>query len=241
MESVPTEVLKAFPLTKITRLEKYGKGSTHSTYIIDASEGIFILQKMDPIIAPIAVDDMRSATEFLAEHGMRTCRVISTKDGASTFESGGAHWRVLTYIEGHSVSGSLLPAQAESAGAIVGAFHNAFQEYRKPFSYRIPTVQTPRRAFNMLLAAKDDCRDPAKTDCNAVANEILEHSQNLELDFSEYPLRPLHGDPKLDNILFEGDIAVALVDLDNLNMYRFPLELGDMLRSFCSRSASKNF
>ena len=50
--------------------------------------------------------------------------------------------------------------------------------------------------------------------------------------------RVIHGDPKLDNILFDatGRRALALIDLDTVQPGLIQQDLGDCLRSCCNRS-----
>ena len=50
----------------------------------------------------------------------------------------------------------------------------------------------------------------------------------------DLPLRVIHGDPKITNILFgPGGKAKAIVDLDNCNRQSLLGELGDAFRSWC--------
>ena len=50
-------------------------------------------------------------------------------------------------------------------------------------------------------------------------------------------LRPIHGDPKLNNVMFDGATgeAVALVDLDTIKPGLVHYDIGDCLRSGCNR------
>jgi Ser/Thr protein kinase RdoA (MazF antagonist) len=43
----------------------------------------------------------------------------------------------------------------------------------------------------------------------------------------------VHGDPKISNVLFEGDRAVALLDLDTCTRHSVLVDLGDAVRSWC--------
>ena len=50
---------------------------------------------------------------------------------------------------------------------------------------------------------------------------------------SDLPQRVVHGDPKISNILFEGQRAVGLIDLDTCNRHTVLVDLGDAVRSWC--------
>ena len=47
----------------------------------------------------------------------------------------------------------------------------------------------------------------------------------------------VHGDPKISNVIFNGDSAVCLIDLDTLNTMPLELEIGDALRSWGNTEA----
>jgi Ser/Thr protein kinase RdoA (MazF antagonist) len=84
-------------------------------------------------------------------------------------------------------------------------------------------------------AAISGCHDQHKL---AACTPLFETLLDMELDpamFATWLKRPLHGDLKLGNILFDRSLehAIAVIDLDTLGLYPLPLELGDMLRSFC--------
>jgi Ser/Thr protein kinase RdoA (MazF antagonist) len=53
------------------------------------------------------------------------------------------------------------------------------------------------------------------------------------------PLRVIHGDPKLDNVLFcnHSGRAVSLIDLDTVKPGLIHYDLGDCLRSCCNRAS----
>ena len=51
-----------------------------------------------------------------------------------------------------------------------------------------------------------------------------------------HSLRIIHGDLKASNVRFEGDRAVALIDLDTLQHGTLETELGDALRSWCNQA-----
>ena len=63
------------------------------------------------------------------------------------------------------------------------------------------------------------------------------HAQRLALEPRPVlPARLVHGDPKINNILFDlvSDKALCLIDLDTLGRMPLPLELGDAFRSWCN-------
>ncbi|MCK5690337.1 aminoglycoside phosphotransferase family protein, partial [Myxococcota bacterium] len=65
-------------------------------------------------------------------------------------------------------------------------------------------------------------------------NEILSMLEEAP-KLPSTPERIVHGDPKLNNIIFDSeDRARALIDLDTVARMALPLELGDAFRSWCN-------
>ena len=47
------------------------------------------------------------------------------------------------------------------------------------------------------------------------------------------PTRVVHGDPKISNVMFEGDRAIGMIDLDTCNRHTVLVDIGDAIRSWC--------
>ena len=43
----------------------------------------------------------------------------------------------------------------------------------------------------------------------------------------------MHGDPKISNVMFSGETAVGMIDLDTCNRHTLLVDLGDAIRSWC--------
>ena len=67
----------------------------------------------------------------------------------------------------------------------------------------------------------------------ALARPLLAEAASLP-DLSALPLRHCHGDLKISNLLFRGEEALCLVDLDTLARMTWPFEMGDAMRSWCN-------
>ncbi|RDJ93587.1 hypothetical protein B4Q13_20930, partial [Lacticaseibacillus rhamnosus] len=68
---------------------------------------------------------------------------------------------------------------------------------------------------------------------------ILEQARGIRCDYSAFPRRVLHGDPKLSNLLFQPADplrARCMIDLDTLGRGFLAYELGDALRSWANRA-----
>ena len=75
---------------------------------------------------------------------------------------------------------------------------------------------------------------PLLAQAEALGRRTLELLSQLP-PLPEAPLRVVHGDPKINNMLFSprGE-GLAMVDLDSLGRLSLPYELGDAFRSWCN-------
>jgi Ser/Thr protein kinase RdoA (MazF antagonist) len=93
--------------------------------------------------------------------------------------------------------------------------------------------------LHKLRAALDSERGQQDAEARELGTAILEQARGIRSDFSEFPRRVLHGDPKLSNLLFQPRDplrARCMIDLDTLGRGFLAYELGDALRSWTNRA-----
>jgi len=229
-------ILAAFPIGTASSTEPYGKGRLHSTYHVRTADGEYILQKIGPLFNP-AMKDIDSVTKHLEAKGIGTARVIPTREGALSYGKDGGYWRLMTFIPGATIEGNPSVPQAENASAFIGMFHTALLDYEKSFAYHLPGYRDTPLAISHLREADAAHETSEKyAVCHPLVVEILGRAKKLSAEIATLPKRTLHGDLKLNNLRFDADgtHAIALIDFDTLGRYTLPLEIGDMLRSWCT-------
>ena len=155
----------------------------------------------------------------------------------------GGFWRAIGFIENaHSIEKISNLGQAEEVGFALGRFHHLVHELdANRLHETLPGFhETPRYLERYTeLVARDECSHDQEQDfCRSFIEArrpiagVLEEAKILGLLRS----RPIHGDPKLDNILFDNasDRAVSLIDLDTLQPGLLQYDIGDCLRSCCN-------
>ncbi len=232
--SDPATALAAFPIGSVRGITALKTGLIHATYRVEAEQGTFVLQRMNKIFEDSVLADMMHVTEHLAKKGMQTFALVRTNDGALSHFDGSSHWRLLTYIEGISVHSPSM-AQIESAGELVGRFHEAMADASFEFQHTLKAFHNTERYIERLKALDESEKGTEKHQALAeMTSYVLERLAALPFLFKEEPTHVMHGDPKLENVLFESETgkAVALIDLDTAGRYSHAIEIGDMLRSW---------
>lgn len=233
--SVPPEVLSAFDLAE-AGVSPITRGLINATFRLDSARGRFVLQRVSPIF-PVGVhEDIQAVTEHLAAKGWTTPRIEPTRGGALYFLHEGAPWRCLSFVEGVTHDRLLEPRQAREAGALLGRFQAALLDLSCEWKgQRLGVHDTDRHVATLERALAEHATHPLHAEVSALAEPLLRHAAALPRHHALAP-RVVHGDPKINNIIFDArdERGLCFVDLDTVGPMPLPLELGDAFRSWCN-------
>lgn len=236
----PHEVRAAFGLEAAT-FTPVAIGLINQTFRVDVGgTPRFALQRLHPIFGAEVNRDIDTITRHVAARGVATPRLVPTLGGALWFEHQGV-WRVLTWIEGRVVQRLDGAFAAWAAGEMLGRFHQAVADSTHVFEHvRAAVHDTPRHlarleeALGLAPTQIAHAADRALLDrVRAAGERILGHARALP-PLPSTPLRIVHGDPKISNIVFDDALrrGIALLDLDTMAHGSMPVELGDAIRSW---------
>ncbi len=248
-------VVAAFGSSKhSTVVRPLGNGNINDTYLVQDSRRRYVVQRINNTVFPKPFE-VASNFALVSAHIVRksaedrisfSCpEHISTHSGDVAYnDTYGNWWRAQSYIE-HMPSHLLqfTHDRARQLGHILASFHMLTAD--------IVTSQlfTPLPGFHVTpryLCRFDEAQkqwrgsDCALLDmCLQFVEKFREISVLLEEAKARGDLisRTIHGDPKLDNIIFQGSgEAVGLFDLDTIGPGLLHYDLGDCLRSCCNRA-----
>ncbi len=233
--NIPASILTAFPFGEIASVKPISIGLIHQTYQIRASNGMFILQRLHPVLASDAIGkDFLAVTRQLEEMGMSGALcVLSTKGKVLVKDAEGHKWRAQTFLKGKTYHRVESAAMAREAGAIFARFHHALSDFDYTFKSTKILHETEKIFETFTHVVKKNWKSPLMKE---VAGEVafLTSEMHKVLLPSDLPLRAIHGDPKISNLLFDAKgRAVAIVDLDTCNRRPLLVETGDAFRSWC--------
>ncbi len=217
--------------------ELLGSGLINHTWIVrTARKERFVLQRMHPMFPTSINEDMEAVTAHLEKHGFVTPRLLRANDGKLWVENNSGVWRMMTYVDGISLNALVSTKQAREAGALLGRFHETISGLDYEFTNTRPGVHDTERHLACLRQALCDHSDHDSYDqIRPLAEKILTAADELPT-LAAMDDRIVHGDPKINNFIFDRacGTALCLVDLDTLGRMPLPLELGDAFRSWCN-------
>lgn len=236
---VPKNVLAAWNLAGAT-VSPLGSGLINRTWLVSAGTapgaGRYVLQQLNPIFPAAINEDIRVVTAHLRARGLIAPELLPTADGRLWVDDAGGAFRLMTHIDGVSHERLENPGEAREAGQLLARFHRALADLDHEFRNQRLGVHDTERHLGVLRQALIDHathRDIAAI--RPLATEILQLADALP-HLPRLPDRIVHGDPKINNLLFDATTGRALcfIDLDTLGCMPLPLELGDAFRSWCN-------
>lgn len=247
----------------VTELCPFGNGNINDTFLVTVDVPIdhqFVLQRINTQVFPHpqwVMENMRTVTEHIHTQLQRepldrrweTPRVLLTKDGQDHFEDrDGSFWRAISFIDESQALDQIQDVEhAQEVGFALGTFHRLIQG--------IPAIAlkdtlagfhiTPRyfQQYERALAAfeatpESQSRSPELQHCLEWVRDRQEFVTVLESakERGELPLRIMHGDPKVNNVMIDiaTQKAISLVDLDTVKPGLIHYDIGDCLRSGCN-------
>ena len=248
-----------FPAHPPQQIRRLGEGNINDTYFIKFKERQpVVLQKINAEVFadPRQVaENVRLVTSHVEAkrsdslHNFSTFTLFPSVSGECYYEdSAQCVWRALSYIE-NSVTFQCVQSdqQAFESGRMLGCFHHLLDDLHPallpnplPGFHNLPQYcnhyQHVRAAYHGLLSsdALYCCRE---IEVRLADAQFLEKAHQRGQTVS----RVIHGDPKLDNILFDqtSHMAVAMIDLDTVSSGLLQYDLGDCLRSLCNRAGEQ--
>ena len=177
----------------------------------------------------------------------RTLQLVQAHDGGSYLvDSAGGAWRTYEYIEeSESHDACENREQAYEAARVFGRFQELLSDIDvSGLRETIPNFfSSPHRLFQLEAAIGEDRagrRESVQADIDFVlARRDLVRSIDALLRDGVVPQRVVHGDTKLNNVLFhrETRAALAVVDLDTCMPGYSLYDFGDLVRFTAATSA----
>lgn len=233
----------------------HGRGLINDTYLVSLDctpPRRAILQRINPKVFSQPQYIMQNLRRLL-DHAQRQMSQPDTqlqlpglypaRDGRDfVLDSDGNYWRALYFIaDTRALEALENTAQAYNIGRALGGFHALLSELSTEHLHT--TLPGFHIAPNYLARFDSVCAGTTRKADAVLACDFVAARRDLAstLESGKHsgslPVRATHGDPKLDNFLFDAhsDRVVSLIDLDTVQPGLIHYDLGDCLRSCCNR------
>jgi Ser/Thr protein kinase RdoA (MazF antagonist) len=229
--------LEHYDVGRVQSVESARSGLMHGTWIVTADAGRFVLQRLHHKLAtPEIIADYQAVTEHLAARGVPAPRLVPTRAGAPVAQVDDRWWRLSTFVPGDTRERVASAEEAEEGARALGRFHRVMADIRHDFGSQHPLHDTAGHLERLHAAAADPAYAPWRGPIEGEIATVLGRLGGMLLP-DGLPLRVVHGDPKISNVLFRDGHAIGLIDLDTCNRHTVLVDLGDAIRSWCRDGA----
>ncbi|MFH1136147.1 MAG: phosphotransferase [Pseudomonadota bacterium] len=227
-----------YGLVPLENIEMVSGGRVNSTFGVLSPQGRFILQRLHPVFGADGrvVENSARAAQSMSAGGLPAPLARPTLRG-SWWSGREGVWRLSLWLPGRPPS-ERSPATAAEAARVLGSFHRALRDFP-------PDLGPPPQAeFNREPASGGDDWVELKTKhrgeakfrrAEAAIDKGLALGKTIPA-IESATRAVLHGDPKLENFLFdESGRGLTLIDLDTVREGALLWELADALRSWAGK------
>ena len=262
------QAARQFPVSsEIIEIKQDTTGNINKTYLVTLTDSErFILQRINKRVftqPELVMRNIRRFSEHVArklavapiDKGRRweTPQVLATSDGKDFWiDAEGEYWRALSFIpRSRSYNTAQNEAHAYEVGFGLGAFHNLISDMKAD---QLADTLPGFHIAPGYLAHFDKVAANHSTEITAEvrhglafveARRGLTHVLEDAKASGKLPLRPIHGDPKINNVMMDTVTgqAISIIDLDTVKPGLVHYDIGDGLRSACNAlgEETKNF
>ena len=250
---------------RVVTVAPTGQGNVNDTYLAifrtTFSEQRFILQKLNLQVftSPEAVmHNIKVITEHvhkrleeevhLSDRIWQLPRIIPTKNGNDyLIDADGQCWRAISLIASATAFEQIQsPEHAHEAGFVLGQFQRLIADVP------VENLKDTLPGFHhtpLYLKTMDDALETAEGQALLKSSAAAEQCYRFVQDRrdwcsvledakarGELQLRPIHGDPKVANIMIDNATGkgTCIIDLDTVKPGLIHYDFGDCLRSVCN-------
>ena len=253
--TAPFEIAGQFG-AEITGFEPLGNGLINDTFLVKTSAKLFVLQKINrqvfahPELIMLNLEQLNQLSAITGgqEPGLFIPDLLEAQDGRLFFiDARGDYWRAWSYIGNTDCLESFRDlSEAEQVGAALGRFHRLCSSLPiGKFHDTLPGFHVTPQYYSHYLDVEARTQGPEDAACSCFIDEHRHIIHDLENAKAQGLLteRIIHGDPKLNNFLFDKTSrkVVSLIDLDTVKPGLSHYDIGDCLRSCCHIEATNEF
>ncbi len=258
MNNLPYAIAEQFA-TPVLAIAPLGNGLINDTFWVKTESMQFVLQRINSTVFPKPLNIMDNLLQLNQHQEQNPNRPVKLKIPALLktlahndfyLDEHNDCWRALEFIENTESLEMLANVdQAQQVGLALGHFHSLLSDLDSSLLHdTLPGFHVAPeyiKSYQRVLTTTFVQSDPDSLYCA----EFIAGYKHLAVDLETakarglLALRVIHGDPKLNNFLFDKDSKkiISLIDLDTIKPGLVHYDIGDCLRSCCHKQGSNEF
>ena len=260
MDRLTTTAQKFAKSSLVKDVRAFGSGNINDTFLVtvaDVAEPHFVLQRINTHVflqPELVMQNMRIFTQHICaklqseasipQRRWAVPRVLLTTEGKDGWlEPDDTYWRAISFIDdAESIDIIKSYEHGREVGYALGRFHHLISDLDPTqLADTLPGFHiTPQylEYYHRVLPSYAGAVTPELDYCLKFVGQRQEWAQVLEnaQQAGKLPLRPIHGDPKVNNVMIctTTQQAIGMIDLDTVKPGLVHYDIGDCLRSGCN-------
>jgi Ser/Thr protein kinase RdoA (MazF antagonist) len=246
---------------RVTTVRPFGSGNINDTFLVTVTDGLdtcFVLQKINTRVflqPALVMQNMRIFTQHVCDKLLRenvdlerrweVPLVLLTADNRDHWvePDDNTYWRAISFIDDSRTIDTIEDTKhGWEVGYALGKFHHLIGDLDPArLADTLPGFHiTPKYLadYQTILDRYIGSIDSQVDYCLKFVKDRQEWAHVLEnaKHDGKLPLRPIHGDPKVNNVLICNTTqqAIGVIDLDTVKPGLVQYDIGDCLRSGCN-------
>ena len=238
---------------QITDLCPLGNGLVNDTYRVTTTKFCFVLQRVNRHVFPepkLISENWQTLNQHIQGQGniaLRIPELLLTRSGQGIYQHDGDYWRAQSFFEQTESLESLRTlADAEQVGSALGGFHRLLS------TIDVASLHDTLPGFHITpaylkqyhhVAVRNSSKKNTYCEHFITQFEVIADTLEQAKELGLLRLRVIHGDPKLNNFLFDqiNRNVVSLIDLDTVKPGLVHYDIADCLRSCCHQTDVNEF
>lgn len=237
MEAELARVLRYYPSGELQNARRVEQGFVNENWVVNTTRGRFFLKRRHP--------SLRQRDLIVAQHElMRRLRrsgfpaptIIATIRGDTFLVLDQEWYEMQGYIEGEPYDHHRRE-HLEEAALTLGKYHKLIDGFAPEALCHVNELYTPATARTLLARLTQTwhlAQDPTGAE---ISQQVKSHIADLTARLADHRILPrlvIHGDYYADNLIFEDDRIVGVVDYDKACWQPRVVELAEALVYFAS-------
>jgi hypothetical protein len=230
--NLPIFVQDAYGIDSQSSVTRLNGGLVNETLLVESQDRTLIIRKLAPILGSNTIRTISVVGEHLSSSGWEAPTIELTVDDQEYItDDSNRIWHGMKHIK----SDCVLPLQpnaelAEHVGGLIGNWHAAVSSLRfspESLPYFHDTDYIAKKLSNEAVLLPDaHSQELAALFLEDYYCQIIEPADKQQI---------IHGDPKLDNMLYRDGIPFTLIDFDCVMVDSIWTDIGDFLRSLSGK------
>ena len=235
-----------------TTVKQFGDGLINHTWKVTTAKNNYILQKINNEVfkTPENIDKNISRIKRFIDGNNPDYLFVSplnALNGQSLLSTSGGYYRLFPFIEGSSSLNSLSSEQeAYEAARQFGKFSKILAGFDvNELTITIPDFHNLSLRYEHFVQACHSASGERLETARQSIEFIIDHKSIVDtyraiVDNNELPLRVIHHDTKINNVLFDDEKnGLCVIDLDTVMPGYFISDVGDMMRTYLAEASEE--